>query len=343
MTQLPAQLREALERSGLVEKGVTVKGKPLTGGVSSDIWLVNTGNRQVCIKRALERLNVEKVWHAPIARHASEAAWFSECAAIVPGNVPEILAHDRESGSLVMEYLPPDTYPVWKAQLRDGIVDKGTIDEIAGLLGEIHSSTARRPGLADTFNNDLFYDLRLEPYFASLAEPYPELASALQETIKQVKQNARVMVHGDFSPKNILVGPEGPVVLDAECATWGDPAFDLAFCLNHLLLKSIWNKPASARFEAGFHQFLDRYLKAVDWEDAAGLERRAARLLSFMMLARIDGKSPVEYITIEQDKGFVRRIALDLIQAPVRSPKQIADTWFIEHAQTFGEKGARNV
>ena len=340
MTELPAPLREALERSGLVEKGVAVKGEPLTGGVSSDIWLVETGNRQVCIKRALERLNVEKVWHAPIARHASEAAWFSECATIVPDNVPEILAHDRESGSLVMEYLPPDRYPVWKSQLRDGIVDKETIDQIAGLLAEVHAATARRPGLAETFDTDLFYDLRLEPYFASLAEPYPELAPALQETIGQVKQNARVMVHGDFSPKNILVGPEGPVVLDAECATWGDPAFDLAFCLNHLLLKSIWNKPAAARFEAGFNQFLKRYLKAVDWEEPAALERRAARLLSFMMLARIDGKSPVEYITSEPDKGFVRRIALDLIRSPVRSPEHIAGTWFIEHAQTFGEKGA---
>lgn len=338
MTPLPAPLSEALERSGLVEKGVPVTGEPLTGGVSSDIWLVEAGGRQVCIKRALERLNVKKIWHAPTARHASEAAWFRETATIVPDNVPEILAHDRESGSLVMEYLPPDTYPVWKSQLRDGIVDERTVSQIAGLLGKIHAATARRPCLADEFDTDLFYHLRLEPYFASLAEPYPELAPVLSETIELVKRNSRVMVHGDFSPKNILVGPDGPVFLDAECATWSDPAFDLAFCLNHLLLKSIWNRPAAGQFEAGFGRFLKRYLEAVDWEAPAELERRSARLLSLMMLARIDGKSPVEYITAEQDKTFVRQIALDLIRNPVQSPADVADAWFAEHAQTFSGK-----
>jgi fructosamine-3-kinase len=339
MTELPTPLREALERSGLVEAGARVTGEPLTGGVSSDIWLVETDGRQVCIKRALERLNVKKVWHAPTARHASEAAWFRESGTIAPGNVPKILAHDRPSGSLVMEYLPPEAYPVWKSQLRDGIVDKTTVEEIAGLLGRIHAATARRPHLAEDFDSDLFYHLRLEPYFAALAEPYPELASVLQDTIEQVRRNSRVMVHGDFSPKNILVGPDGPVVLDAECATWGDPAFDLAFCLNHLLLKSIWNRPAAARFEAGFDQFLTRYLKAVDWEKAADLKHRSARLLSFMMLARIDGKSPVEYINSEHEKVFVRTIALDLIRDPVGSPRDVADAWFAKHAQILDEKG----
>lgn len=335
MTQLPAPLREALERSGLVEKGAPVTGEPLTGGVSSDIWLVETGGRQVCIKRALERLNVKKIWHAPTARHASEAAWFRESATIAPGHVPQILAHDRQSGSLVMEYLPPDTHPVWKSQLRDGIVERNTIEQIAGLLGQIHAETARRPELAGEFDAELFYDLRLEPYFLALAEPYPELAPLLQETVEAVRRNSRVMVHGDFSPKNILVGPDGPVVLDAECATWSDPAFDLAFCLNHLLLKSIWNRLAASRFEAGFNQFLTRYLKAVNWEDTADLERRAARLLSFMMLARIDGKSPVEYITTKQDKGFVRAVARGLIREPVQSPRGIAEAWFAEHERTF--------
>lgn len=339
MNKLPAPMREALIRSGVVQENMPLDGEPLTGGVSSDIWRVQVGDRQVCIKRARKRLKVEKVWHAPIERHASEAAWFRECATIAPRHVPRILAHDSESGSLIMEYLEPDQYPVWKALLRDGDVDPQTVQHVARLLGQIHGTTARRPALAEEFVSDLFYHIRLEPYFASLAEPYPELAAFLQETIAQVNANSRVMVHGDFSPKNILIGPQGPVILDAECAAWSDPAFDLAFCLNHFLLKAMWNKPAANRFKAGFRAFTHTYLDAVDWEPPADLERRAACLLSVMMLARIDGKSPVEYITKEDDKDFVRRIALDLIAKPAATLKEVSAAWFSEHAKAISAKG----
>ena len=85
-----------------------------------------------------------------------------------------------------------------------------------------------------------------------------------------------VMVHGDVSPKNILLGPGGPVFLDAECACIGDPAFDLAFCLNHMLLKCLWNPAARASFHACFEALSNAYLAEVNWEPAAAVERRAA-------------------------------------------------------------------
>ena len=122
------------------------------------------------------------------------------------------------------------------------------------------------------------------------------------------------LVHGDVSPKNILIGRRGPVFLDAECAWYGDPAFDLAFCLNHLLLKCLWNRRAASRFLACFDApGRDLSRAASTGRRATTLEARAARLLPALLLARIDGKSPVEYITAESDKGRVRRIARALV------------------------------
>ena len=53
-----------------------------------------------------------------------------------------------------------------------------------------------------------------------------------------------VLVHGDFSPKNLLVSGDRLVIIDCEVAWYGDPAFDLAFLLNHLCLKALYHAPA---------------------------------------------------------------------------------------------------
>jgi hypothetical protein len=117
------------------------------------------------------------------------------------------------------------------------------------------------------------------------------------------------------------------VFLDAECAWWGDPAFDLAFCLNHLLLKCLWTPAARAQFLQCFDALSATYLRLVDWEQPAALERRAARLLPGLFLARVDGKSPVEYITAEADKARVRCTAGALLVRPVERLGAIREAW----------------
>jgi hypothetical protein len=117
------------------------------------------------------------------------------------------------------------------------------------------------------------------------------------------------------------------VFLDAECAWWGDPAFDIAFCLNHLLLKCLWTPAATPGFLASFDALAEAYLQAVDWEPSIALEQRAAALLPGLFLARIDGKSPVEYITEEGQREQVRRVARELLQQPVASLRSVRIRW----------------
>src|SRR4029077_17613184 len=160
------------------------------------------------------------------------------------------------------------------------------------------------------------------PYLLATARVHPDVAAELVELATVTARTRLTVVHGDVSPKNIWIGPSGPVFLDAECAWFGDPAFDLAFCLNHLLLKTMWVPSASADLRAAFTALSAAYLRGVDWEPPAALERRAARLLPAFLLARIDGKSPVEYITDEMSKDQVRRVACALL---VKLPERLDD------------------
>jgi aminoglycoside phosphotransferase (APT) family kinase protein len=197
-------------------------------------------------------------------------------------NVPRILAHDPAVGAFAMEYLEPADHPVWKAELRAGRADPAFAASVGRAIATIHARTAREPALAGRFGSDeTFASLRLDPYLVAAGEAHPDLAGALAAVIGDTLANKRALVHGDVSPKNILVGPDGPVFLDAECAWYGDPAFDLAFCLNHLLLKCLWVPAAAPAFLAAFDALAASYLGLVDWEPPASVEARAARLMSF--------------------------------------------------------------
>ncbi len=318
----------------LLAPGEPVVFEPLTGGVSSDIFRVVLPRGSICIKRALPKLKVQADWHAPTERNRYEVEWMRVAGAIAPDAVPRILGEDAEANLFAMAYLDPDDYPVWKTQLRDGIVDGATAREVGRRLALIHASTAGRRDLAQRFATDhIFFPIRLEPYLEATARAHPEAASALAELVRVTASTKLALVHGDVSPKNILAGPNGPVFVDAECAWYGDPAFDLAFCLNHLLLKCVWRPRWWAVYLQCFTTLFDTYLAGVTWELPAAIEARVAHLLPGLFLARIDGKSPVEYVTDERDRAKVRRVAVPLLLQPVEQLAGVRDAWRAEIAR----------
>lgn len=322
------RLLDALRRMGLLQTGETPGLTQLTGGVSSLIVRAETARGPVCIKQALPQLKVAALWEAPVERNRAEVAWMRVASGIVPGAVPAILGEDVQDNAFAMEWLDPAQYPIWKAQLRDGIADAATAEAVGRNLVAIHAATAGDAALARSFAHDAgFHAIRLEPYFVETARKHPECAAALQQLVQTTAGTKLALVHGDISPKNILVGRAGPVFLDAECAWYGDPAFDIAFCLNHLLLKSVWRPASTAAYLACFDALSAAYLAGVTWEVPTELERRAATLLAGMLLARIDGKSPVEYITRDADRERVRRFAIPLLQQPAGRISVIRQRW----------------
>jgi len=321
----------ALSRMGLLAAGERPRCQPLPGGVSSDIWLIDVPGRRLCLKRALPRLKVAQIWEAPVRRNHYEWNWFRVAGRICPDAVPPMVGQDAFAGLFVMGYLDPTLFPVWKDQLRDGNADLAIAEAVASRLVLIHNATAGDDQIARLFGSDEdFNAIRLEPYLLATAQVHPDLAAPLKWLAQETAGMKLALVHGDVSPKNILIGRRGPVFLDAECAWYGDPAFDLAFCLNHLLLKCLLNRRAITRFLACYDRFAEVYLQAARWEPREDTEARAAQLLPALMLGRVDGKSPVEYITEEADKERVRKVARFLLTDRAERLDTVRDVWAAE-------------
>jgi aminoglycoside phosphotransferase (APT) family kinase protein len=324
-----SDLDRFLRLQGLAAQGEAAAWTPLAGGVSSDIWRVDLPGRAICVKRALPKLRVGSEWHAPVSRNRYEWEWLRLAADIVPLSVPRPLAHDPQLGLFAMAFLPAETYPVWKQQLLAGKVDLDTAARVGHLLATLHNATAGRPELAAEFDTtDNFRALRLDPYLIATGVRHPDLQRALVDLAERTARARIALVHGDVSPKNILVGPAAPVLLDAECAWYGDPAFDIAFCLNHFLLKAVLLPQHQGELLQAYQTMTTSYLDEVRFERRAELEQRAACLLPALALARIDGKSPVEYLVgrpFEQD--LVRSLARPLISRPAASLAEIMGAW----------------
>ena len=328
MDDLATLIGRFLALHGLAEAGELPRLTPLQGGVSSDIWRVDTRRTSVCVKRALPRLKVAADWRAPVSRNAFEWGWLCFAQGEAPEAVPTPIAHDPDAGLFAMRWLDPAEHPVWKTQLLAGTVQPATAQAVADVLARVHNASARRPGLAaefDTLAN--FHALRLEPYLLATGARHPDLRERLTTLSARTGSTRIALVHGDVSPKNVLVGPKGPILLDAECAWFGDPAFDIAFCLNHLLLKALVRPDCMPALQASFSGFVDSYLAVADFEAPDGLEARAAALLPALMLARIDGKSPVEYLHDEALRHAVRAFARPLIARPPVRLLEIAGAW----------------
>jgi len=322
-------LQEGLRRMALVSADSEALCEPLAGGVSSDIYRVDlSGGRSVCVKRALPKLKVAADWRAPVERNRWEVEWMRVAAGIVPRAVPPILGDDRATGCFAMAWLAPESHPVWKALLRDGDVGTAFAAQVGDTLGRIHAATADRDDVAARFaTDDIFRAIRLEPYLVATAGAHPDLAPQLIALVETTRRTRRVLVHGDFSPKNILRGPDGPVILDAECAWYGDPAFDLAFVLNHLLLKGRWRPAWRDRYLDAYAALTDAYLAHVAWEPRAAMTARTAALLPGLLLGRVDGKSPVEYLTDEAERAEVRAFAGALLRQPVADLAAVGRRW----------------
>jgi tRNA A-37 threonylcarbamoyl transferase component Bud32 len=316
-------LDEFLWESGLTTCGEHGEWVALVGGVSSDIWRVSVGGKTICVKRALGKLKVSADWFASPQRNAYEWAWLNFAARHLPLNVPTPLAHDPAAGVLAMSFLPSERYPVWKNKLLAGNVDVAFAREVGRVVGRLHAISAKDRSLIDQLGDTRSFEaIRLDPYFLATGARHPRVEQRMRALVDRTKSIRIAAVHGDVSPKNILLGPAGPVILDAEAAWYGDPAFDLAFCLNHLLLKCVARPASRSQYLQSFAALSLAYFEETDWEPRAGIEHRAATLLPALLLARVDGKSPVEYLIDESERELVRSIAIDFIQTP---PVDLAD------------------
>ena len=324
-----AAVRQSLLRMNLLTSNGSATFLPLTGGVSSLIVLVDAGGRRFCFKRALEKLNVAAEWYAPVARNRAEVQWMNSANAILPGIAPEVLGQDLTCDAFAMAYLDSVQFPLWKSELLSGRIMQRVAAAVALALVRIHSYTARCDEVKTRFANaEQFHALRIEPYLLATAKMNPVVAKQLIQIATQTAETRRVLVHGDVAPKNILIGgPHGVVLLDAECATCGDPAFDLAFCVNHLLLKMLVRPHEALHLGDAASALVNVYCSRIDWEPVASFDARLLGLLPALMLARVDGKSPVDYLN-EKQRTTTRKFAREALERPPQTFAQMSSQWF---------------
>ena len=299
--------------------------KPLTGGVASDIFRIETRTRTYCVKFAIEKLRVEADWFAPLHRNAAEYEWLEAVGSWFPDHVPRLYGRSETKHGFVMECIAGRCVRQWKNDLLALGPRSGDASAVGRLLGGIHAASVPLAARGDRFQNQTdFFDLRIEPYLVALQSKHPEIASQIDDIIRAMPDHPLVLVHGDVSPKNILFRSGEPIILDAECATIGDPCFDVAFCLNHLLLKAV-HLPEHRQAVLGEASTLwADYAKLIDWEASSDLEARVSALLPLLLLARVDGKSPVEYLSSE-NRDRVRALALETVRARPTTIRRLID------------------
>jgi len=320
-----SEIISVLADHGLIHADSAVV-EPLTGGVSSDISLVSDGKRRLVIKQALPQLRVAAHWTVDPVRNRYEQAYINFVATFEPTAVPRILYSDVERSFFAMEYLAPPLEN-WKTRLLSEPADEHTASRTGEILGKIHAASWDREDVKSAFDNtELFHELRSAPYFLHAAASHPDVAARIREQTARLEANRRCLVHGDYSPKNLLVSPERVVLLDCEVAWFGDPAFDVGFLLNHLFLKASHRPGRGSEYLDLSSAFWCEYKAQMGESRAAAIESNLGWLLPMLMLARVDGKSPVEYLSAENQE-HVRRFAVERLHDSPLSLGAIRDAW----------------
>jgi len=293
---VPLEFLELLRQDGVV-KSPAATLTPLTGGVSSEIYRVDDGGETFVVKRALAKLKVREDWFADVGRNRFERAFMEYVGRFAPEAVPALRQCSEEHGYFAMEYLAPE-FANWKQLLLAGCCQQEHAALAARLLGAIHRHSFGDQQAAQLFDTtENFHKLRVDSYLLTTAGRHPKLRALIEAEAERLEATRECLVHGDFSPKNILIQGDRMVLLDCEVAWFGDPAFDTAFGLNHLFLKALHCAPHAPQLEQMISVFWNGYIAARGpGFDASAMEERTTRLLLMLMLARVDGKSPVEYL-----------------------------------------------
>lgn len=308
---------ETVLRQYLIEKQIVQKDQNYSltycgGGVSGTVVFLEIEGKAIIVKQALAQLKVKETWLCDPNRMYIEMESNKIYHQVAPDNAPAVLFYDAENYIFGREAAPAGAL-MWKQQLLDGLLDFRVAEKTIDTLLAVHDYSSGNPEVAETFaDKEIFYQLRISPYIEFIVEKYPQLKEYAAPVIEELMGSSITLIHGDFSPKNVMVDDRKVYILDFEVAHYGHPSFDLAFFSNHFILKAVKNKVWAESFLNMLRHMIGRYLSGVKYMSANELEKSYIRLLSLLMIARVDGKSPAEYITEEDDKELIRSMAFSM-------------------------------
>jgi 5-methylthioribose kinase len=314
----PDALLAYLRRAGHIPAAEQPLIRNLAGGVSNRTVLVERPSGEAwVVKQALKKLRVAIDWYSSPERIHREALGMRWLAQLAPGASTRLMFEDHAQHVLAMEAVP-QPHENWKTMLLAGNLATSHIEQFGRLLGTIHrAGYERRDQIGPAFSDRSFFEtLRIEPYYVYTWSQIPETAHFYEALIGETRARRLTLVHGDYSPKNILVYQNRLVLLDHEVIHFGDPAFDLGFALAHLLSKAHYVQHMRAAFAAAASDYWRAYRAALgDMPWAHDLEPRTVRHALGCLLARVAGRSTLEYLD-GAARGRQRAAALMLMQQP---------------------------
>ncbi|MEK6238009.1 MAG: phosphotransferase [Planctomycetales bacterium] len=323
-------VEDYLRETGRIAADEKVSARRLSGGVSNEVFHVRrSGGEDFVLKQAREQLRVPDPWFSRVERIHREAEVLRVCQELLgdadndsrEARTPEILFEDRENFAFAMTAAPRE-HVVWKQELLAGRADLEIAACCGRLLGRMHGRSWHGADVASRLEDRSFFEeLRIDPYYRTVAEVHPDLKPALTDLIDSARSERHALTHADFSPKNLLVFPGGLLMVDFETGHYGDPAFDLGFFLSHLVLKSFHHAPRHAAFLELISRFWETYLPEVQPQagDAAteALVRRGISHFAGCALARLDGKSKIDYLEPPDRRDAVRGLCRELLLNPL--------------------------
>jgi 5-methylthioribose kinase len=326
----PEALLSYLRAQGILTREDRTFVHTLVGGVSNRTVLVEPANRlPFVVKQALSRLRVPVEWRADPERIHREARALEYLLQLAPsGSIPRLIFEDRSQHIIGISAVP-EPHRNWKELLLEGRISLDHVNQFASLLGAIHSKSSMDPNLArsELADRSFFEALRVEPYYRYPAEQIPAAGPFLARLIEETLATQIGLVHGDYSPKNILIYRDRLVLLDHEVAHFGDPAFDVGFSLTHLLSKALRLTSCRQEFLNAAHLYVRKYLECLDGMDWRGpLEPRAVHHTLGCMLARVAGRSPLEYLTTAEQQTQLG-ILMKWIPSPPRRLSDLIDNF----------------
>jgi 5-methylthioribose kinase len=268
------------------------------------------------VKQSRERLRTRAHWVSRLERIWTERDSLELLGSVLPeGTVPRVLWSEPADYLFAMSAAPDDSV-VWKEQLLAGAAEGDVARRAGAILGRMHTALRDHPGLLGRLADPTVFDeLRVDPFYRTVARVHPEVAQAISDLIAAMANSPdRTFVHADFSPKNILVHRRGLTVVDFETAHAGDPAFDIGFFLSHLTLKAFRSVPEDGSILGLVDPFWDGY-HAEAGPGHPDLSERSTRHAAACMLARVDGTSPVDYLD-DEARARTRAVARAILLSP---------------------------
>lgn len=317
---LPDSLDNIAFLIGLSSKNEISSWESITPGRSSCLWKVTTNRGIFVLKQPLKKLRVNDKWHISPHRSKNEYNYLKELSDVDFEHTPRVLNYKSQKNYFIMKHID-SSYPNWKAKLLSEDIDPMDSFKAGDVLGKLHTFFLKRPCLFSMFNDkDLFHQARISPYWIHLLPKYPELKKNIRQIINTSLKKKITVIHGDVSPKNFLILKDKAILLDAECAFWGDPAYDLAFLLTHLILKSCIVPNYSSCLISVISESLRAYCPYISWESHQEFLERVQSYLLMLILARIDGKASLDYIDSNQKK-----LIRSFVKSKVLNDKKMAD------------------